>query len=694
MKHLLPLLLLLSFSAQAQELLHCGADEMRIQTLQANPKVAEAVVARDTELEAYTRAYESSDAQRGGGIYLIPVVFHVIHEYGTENISREQMLDGLDVLNKTFRKLREDTAEMVADFKPLHADCGIEFHLATYDPDGNCHSGINRIASDLTNTGNHQVKQLVHWDPTRYLNIYVVRNAAGLAGHAVWPSDADTIPEWDGIVISHNYVGSMGTSDPTRSVVLAHECGHYLNLHHIWGGNNVPNFYYLPVGQQANCAEDDLVQDTPNTIGWSNCNLTAASCGNSVDNVQNAMDYSYCNVMFTQGQKTRMHACLNSSIAGRNNLWSMDNLISTGVMPASEPWCGVEFRADQRVSCPDTDNQITFVAETYHGTADSLTWQFDGGSPSTSSVASPTVTYSTLGQYDVTVVAWRNGQSVSTTAENYITVLPDASETWPLATSFEGFSALDGPLWYAHSEDDLSAFGPTQLAAYTGSTSVMVDNSQSDILAIDHLYAPPLDLSAVSQMRIAFRYAYSGTTDATSKDRLLLQATRNCQTTWTTRLTLNADELQTAPSGSAAFVPTHADAWKQAVVNVPATYFEDGFRFRFVHESTAPSRLYIDDVNVDVTAGLDELPTDMASVQLYPNPAQESVNLRLESLQATQVSVQLLDVTGRTIRQYPLVKTAQGASTLTLSLHGCTAGIYLLQLRTPQGQVTQRLVVE
>ncbi|MBK7183136.1 MAG: hypothetical protein IPH89_09465 [Bacteroidetes bacterium] len=57
--------------------------------------------------------------------------------------------------------------------------------------------------------------------------------------------------------------------------------------------------------------------------------MSGASCGNVVDNVQNAMDYSYCNKMFTYGQKARMHACLNDTMANRNNLWQTANLIAT-----------------------------------------------------------------------------------------------------------------------------------------------------------------------------------------------------------------------------------------------------------------------------------------------------------------------------------------------------------------------------
>ena len=133
-----------------------------------------------------------------------------------------------------------------------------------------------------------------------YLNIYVCASASpGLAGHCLTPSAADTIPQWDGVVIAHNSIGSIGTSSPITSVVLTHEIGHYLNLQHTWGGNNVPGFPYLPVADTGNCAYDDGVSDTPNTIGWQSCNLSGQTCG-SLDNLQNFMEYAYCPTMFTE----------------------------------------------------------------------------------------------------------------------------------------------------------------------------------------------------------------------------------------------------------------------------------------------------------------------------------------------------------------------------------------------------------
>lgn len=658
---------------------------MRIETLKATPEIAEAVVARDAQLEAFTREYAAST--RGGQIYTIPVVFHVIHKYGNENISREQILDGLDVLNATFRKQIPDTADIHPDFKPIHADCEIEFKLATKDPEGNCHSGINRIASSLTNSGDHRVKELVHWDPSMYLNVYIVSNAAGLAGHAVWPSDADTIPEWDGIVMSHAYMGRIGTSDQTRSVVFAHELGHYLNLHHIWGGNNVPDFYYLPVGQQANCNEDDLVDDTPNTIGWSSCNLNASSCGNERDNVQNAMDYSYCNVMFTEGQKARMRACLNSPIANRNNLWSPANLAVTGVSSTPE-LCGVEIDSDKRVVCPHTDNEIEFSASVFHIDADSILWNFEGGNPATSTAANPTVEYATSGSFDVSLTAYTNGTPTTQTVEDYINVLHSSSQGFPFFERFDTRTSLADANFFESSADADNRWELTSIAGVASPKSVVLDNWENSRLTVDELYGPAIGLSGVSESRLAFKYACTGKQELTSITKLVVQVSRNCESSWQTRLTLSTDDLQTAPAQSEPFLPTN-EQWIQESINIPNSYLVDGFRYRFVFTSDGENRLFIDDINIDQSASIQSVSV-ADRIKLYPNPTTETLTIETDFAASSQLAITVFNVLGKEVLRQPVVSNS---NQIQLDVSKLPTGAYFLQIAKNEFITTKRFIV-
>ena len=62
-----------------------------------------------------------------GTIYKVPIVFHVIHNGGIENISNAQILDALEVLNRDFRKLNADTATVAPQFQGVPADIEIEF---------------------------------------------------------------------------------------------------------------------------------------------------------------------------------------------------------------------------------------------------------------------------------------------------------------------------------------------------------------------------------------------------------------------------------------------------------------------------------------------------------------------------------------------------------------------------------------
>ena len=667
---------------------------MRIETLQANPKIAQAVIERDAELEAFTREFalrQAQGTQRGGQIYTVPVVFHVIHKYGTENISREQILDGLDVLNETFRKEIPDTADIHPDFKPLHADCEIEFGLATKDPEGNCHSGINRIASSLTNSGDHRVKELIHWNPSMYLNVYIVSNAAGLAGHAVWPADADTIPEWDGIVMGHSYMGRIGTSDQTRSVVFAHELGHYLNLHHIWGGNNVPEFYYLPVGQTANCDEDDLVGDTPNTIGWSSCDLNNASCGNVRDNVQNAMDYSYCNVMFTEGQKTRMRACLNSPIANRNNLWTPSNLIATGVNP--EPTlCAADFEADNRLICNPSGGAVTFTNTSYHGVVDSVYWEFPGGDSPFSVLEQPVVVYYNPGVYDVSLTVYQNGISQEITKADYITVMEDSSWSFPFWDWFEGNSNLQGTPWTENSFDSDNAWEITEVASHSPSHSVWVDNWDNQLMTVDELYGPPMNLSNVSQMKIAFKYAYAASDVAETGSRLQIQVSKNCETSWSTRLNLAGNGWETAPQQSSPFVPT-IEQWQQEVMNIPSSYLEDGFRFRFVFTSNGNNRLFLDDINIDVTAGIEDLNQSVTDISLFPNPTSELLNVNFTISESSDVVFSIVDVMGKVLTSIPEKNFALGANSFQFNVNTLESGIYFLRIQSEGNQSAKRFII-
>ena len=77
----------------------CGTDQMFDQFINNNPDV----IQERSKLEAYTKEYESQNYKKSVNVKVIPIVFHIIHEYGAENISKEHVLEGLNIINEDFQ---------------------------------------------------------------------------------------------------------------------------------------------------------------------------------------------------------------------------------------------------------------------------------------------------------------------------------------------------------------------------------------------------------------------------------------------------------------------------------------------------------------------------------------------------------------------------------------------------------------
>ncbi len=596
---------------------HCGTDEMHQQLFQDHPEYHEVITRKYNELINFTANYTPVNRTT---TYIIPVVFHVIHDNGVENISEEQILDQIRILNRDYTN--PDTIPIIDTFKPLIADCEIEFRLATKDPNGNCTRGITRHQSSLTTVGDHQVKSIVHWPPDKYLNFYIVRNAAGLAGHALLPYAADSIPNWDGIVMGHNYIGSIGTSSVGTSVVGSHEVGHYLNLQHVWGGNNVPNFPYLPVGQASNCSTDDGVGDTPNTIGNQSCALNNATCG-SLDNVQNFMDYSYCGAMFTHGQKARMHATLNSPIANRNNLWSTANLIATGTDVPSTDICSAAFKAEHIIVCVGDTVRISDISK--HGIQNRL-WSSNGGTTVSYTDSILKIVYNTPGNYDVKLTVSNPFDSDSTTKSNYISVLPVTGVRNWVNEDMEYLSPFPSDKWMTDRLNGSGSWEINDSVGFSGNKSIMYDNfNHSGEVAFE---STTIDLSGYTSASLFFRYAYTNKVFNTV-DRINTYWSNDCGATWIATFPILGGSLRTkSTTDSVPFVPADNSEWKDKTFSIPGGYLTDNFRFKFVFKGTENgNNIYIDDISVGATGsiGIDE--ESIQDVLVYPNPTISIINI-------------------------------------------------------------------
>lgn len=285
-------------------------------------------------IEAFTIRLRQARAARRSTVVKIPVVVHVLHHNAAQNISDDQIQSQIAVLNRDFRKLNADVAKTPPPFQQFLADAMIEFELAVKDPDGQPTNGVTRTNTPIavfrqdSNDPNRQIIELdrkikraagggaTAWPADRYLNIWVCDMDRNPLGYAQFPGGAANT---DGVVIDYKAFGATGTAEVPYNLgrSATHEIGHWFDLLHIWGDDNM------------GCSGSDSVEDTPNQAG-SNGGMPTfphVSCNNGPngDMFMNFMDYTddAGMNMFTAGQVERMTASLNGP---RASLLSSDGL--------------------------------------------------------------------------------------------------------------------------------------------------------------------------------------------------------------------------------------------------------------------------------------------------------------------------------------------------------------------------------
>lgn len=670
---------------------YCGSAQVNNEAVANDPAKAE----RQRRLNEDAVEFETTWESNRGGVKIIPVVIHVIHDDGPENISMAQIEDAIEIINEDFRMMNADLNEVVSPFDQVTSDSQIEFRLAQIDPNGNCTQGVTRTRSEWTFDAGENVKSLVSWNTSKYLNVWVVDFIEGAGGYAYYPGNAPGQSN-EGILLRNAQFGSIGTSNAGNSAArsFTHEIGHYLNLRHTWGNSNEN-------AVASNCQEDDNVNDTPNTIGTaSGCNLAQNTC-NSLDNVQNYMDYSSCAVMFTAGQSSRMNSALNSNESGplgfyRKNLWQNSNLIATGTNDGFTNVCApiAEFSSSETDVC--AGSTVEFTDQSWNAEVDgswTWDWSFSGGTPSTSSEQNPTITYNTAGTFNVTLTVSNSTGSDSHTISSLVTV-QEVGQGAP-APVVEGMESSDFPEHPSNSDLDwiVEASSSTTwqrntATSHSGDACARINLRSVSSGLVNSLISHPIDMTNVatsSSPTITFWYAHAPRI-SDSQERLRVYVSKDCGETWQLRFNKSGGTLHTTTAThTGTFVP-NANEWAQGSLTLPSYQGEPHVLVKFEATSDQEHALYIDDINiVPEMVGVNELlPADLVS--FYPNPTNDRFFIESQ-LENTLYSV--YDLTGKLMIQ----KQLPGLGRHSVDVNGFSEGIYTLVLSDGTSQRVEKLVI-
>ncbi len=665
----------------------CATDQIYQEQLNSNPLLKQAEAQFNSEAQK-NRSFKKTT------VIIIPVVFHVMHYNGNENISKEQIQDQIRILNYDFRRQNADTVKTRAIFRGIAADCEIEFRLATKDPQGNCSEGINRIETPLTLHAKDEIKYLSAWPSDRYYNIWVVQsinsgsNQSGtILGYAQFPWVGSA--RLDGVVIRHDYVGTIGTASSSNSKgrVLTHETGHWLGLYHTF---------------QSGCASGDLVEDTPPVSGpnfnvcWpSEINSCTSDIDDLPDQYENYMDYSNgkCQNMFSLGQKARM---LETLAGTRNKLITNANLLTTGVLnPVDVSSCIPKAYFSilgSNLVCEGTSIELKDVSYNYSGSI-TREWLFEGGIPATSTENNPKVKYSTPGWKKITLITSNSNGSDTFSQMNYVKIFPISVMENSFIQDFEVEKKEDLDWVFS-----ASATKGWEIVAipFSGKKSIFVENSEQSRGAVYYMSTNQVNITDGSQA-LNFHYSYTprqipreGFGPTITNDALAVYASTNCGANWIALWNSSGTNLMTTSGVPSLrelnFQPFTADLWKSrtaSLAKIPSVDLKN-VMFLFVFESDGGNNLYIDNIGLGTLSGSETLTKN--NLKIYPNPANTVLNIELNSNMTGKSDIQILDMTGRVI----LKNDALGFPN-ALDISSVNKGMYLISVETETGAKVVKL---
>ncbi len=119
------------------------------------------------DLSRFAKTTAAGDTAFKDDIMLtVPIVFHIVHDYGAEYVSDDVVYEALKDINEVFSKTNPSGAKTIVTYNgnipgtniPYRGNAHIQFKLAQKDPLGNPTKGITREYSYLARSASDQAK--------------------------------------------------------------------------------------------------------------------------------------------------------------------------------------------------------------------------------------------------------------------------------------------------------------------------------------------------------------------------------------------------------------------------------------------------------------------------------------------------------------------------------------------------------
>lgn len=549
----------------------------------------------------------------------IPVVVHVVNNFGSTVITDNDIIDLIARLNRDLAKNNADTIDIPTAFKPLAGSVPFRFMLAKRNYDGAMTNGIVRVNSthppfnntilDVMDIQSNSTGGSDNW--INCFNIYITE-IAGVRGFASLGNDP--------VVLDYTAISSA-------SRIITHEVGHAFNLNHIWGSSS----------SAGTCNDDDNISDTPVQWGptiaatfpkFDSCTTT----GNGIM-FMNYMDYSYPVFMFSLEQTAEMTNRYNNYYRNLTNSYSLQDVYANdgGCPEIVYPQGSVCTEFNPIVKIRNWGyNTMTSLEVKYrfdNSTLKSYTWTGSLSNYQTDDIVLP---LENLLPGNHTLVAYTVNPNGNADADNSNDTLEmsffiASGELLPINQGFEtGIFPPQG--WGTTVGNPANRnWSDTTIASYSGSSSMYYYDRNSTSWTSNAEVTFLANINFAVNPSLTF-YVANAIGNGLS-DTLEVYVSDDCGINFDLLYRKFGSALVTGTTSSQHFIPTHSQ-WRKDSINLSSysgTSVPLTIKFNVINGWA--NELYIDDINITSTnIGTDDFNIDNTIV--YPNPSEGFIRIQ------------------------------------------------------------------
>ena len=257
------------------------------------------------------------------------------------------------------------------------------------------------------------------------------------------------------------------------------------------------------------------------------------------------------------------------------------------------------------------------------------------------------------------------------------------STTWPPSYYIVGNPDNDAATWTR--KTGTGGFGTS-----TACTKMDFYNSASGRL--DDLYTDPIDLNGAISASLSFDVAYKQYS-ASYSDRIQVQVSTNCGSTWSTKYDKQGATLATVTGYvTSAFTPT-ATQWRTETVDISSVAGQANVLLRFHAISAYGNNAYVDNVNITSVMAVNENSDLIGDVSVYPNPLTDKTNIIINLKETSAVSYIVYNVLGEVVSSDKPGVLATGSHEFVLNASNLSTGMYYINIMIGDKLVTKKITV-